>query len=358
MKFGRLNYPHLEPAPQWWRVSPEAIGEEMAGIRRGRVDVIARTPLNHPVYRVVYHDEPAEEKRQSNWSSASYSTNCRAYQTRCGMKQTVCLLAGIHGAEPEGVAGCLNVISLLERGCDLRGQENPELLNLLRAYRLVILPCVNMDGRAVSPDHLRGCSFEEFRNASQGSWADGSLIGWLGSKEYFPLPLERVRFPGGYPNSEGYNIMHDASPGNLRTAEAKGVLETVEAYEVDFLLNLHSGSEIPMVCAPGNLNYPENIRRGRRICRECHTALMTAGLRPSVSELPAEASNALTLNTLITLASGALALTVELPARGPATFDERLEAQYVILKTALADGLRTPFADRERLIHCCSRELD
>ena len=89
MKFERLNYPHLEPAPQWWRVSPEAIGEEMAGIHRGRVDVIARTPLNYPVYRVVYHDEPAEEKRQSNWSSASYSTNCRAYQTRRGMKQTV-----------------------------------------------------------------------------------------------------------------------------------------------------------------------------------------------------------------------------------------------------------------------------
>ena len=274
------------------------------------------------------------------------------------MTQTVCLLAGIHGAEPEGVAGVLNVISLLERGCDLRGREEPELLDLLRAYRLVILPCVNMDGRAISPDHLRGCSFEEFRDASQGSWADGSLIGWLGSKEYFPLPLDRVRFPGGYPNSEGYNIMHDASPGNLRTAEAKGVLETVEAYEVDFLLNLHSGSEVPMVCVPGNLNYPENIRRGRRICQACHTALAEAGLRPSASGLPAEASNALTLNTLITLASGALALTVELPARGPATFDERLDAQYVILKTALADGLRTPFADRERLIRCCGRELD
>ena len=71
MRFERLNYPHLEPAPSWWRVSPEAIREEVTGIRQGQVDVAARTPLGYPVYRVVYHNDPAAEPRLSNWSSAS-----------------------------------------------------------------------------------------------------------------------------------------------------------------------------------------------------------------------------------------------------------------------------------------------
>ena len=59
------------------------------------------------------------------------------------------------------------------------------------------------------------------------SWSgyhkDGSLIGWRGSKEYFPLPIDRVSFPGGYPNADGVNIMHDATPGDIRSEEAKGI---------------------------------------------------------------------------------------------------------------------------------------
>jgi len=31
---------------------------------------------------------------------------------------------------------------------------------------------------------------------------------WRGSKEYFPLPLAKVSYPGGYPNADGFNIMH------------------------------------------------------------------------------------------------------------------------------------------------------
>lgn len=104
--------------------------------------------------------------------------------------------AGIHGAEAESVAFAVNLIELLEHGADLLGRSHERLVSLLGHYRLIVLPCVNMDGRSISPDHLRGVPYETFRRVSQGCWLDGSLIGWRGSKEFFPLPLDRVAHPG------------------------------------------------------------------------------------------------------------------------------------------------------------------
>ena len=134
---------------------------------------------------------------------------------------------GVPPAETESVAGAVNMLSLLETGRDLKGNPRPHLLDLMSRYRVVILPCVNMDGRAVSPDHLRGADLDQFRRASQGYWTDGTEIGYPACKEYAPLPLERVGHPGGYPNADGYNIQHDCCPGDLRTPEARGVLKLV-----------------------------------------------------------------------------------------------------------------------------------
>ena len=129
--------------------------------------------------------------------------------------QTIMFIAGAHGSEPENVAAAVNIISLLDTGKDLRGQEDSEFLALAANYRFIIMPCINMDGRLISPDHFRGQPFEVFRAASQGRWKDGSLVGWKGSKEWFPLPLDKVSHPGGYPNSQGYNIQHDVNPADM-----------------------------------------------------------------------------------------------------------------------------------------------
>ena len=220
MQFERYEIVTLEPRPKWWTVRVEEIERLCAGIKKGAVKTIATTPGGYPVQAVYYNCEPLSDPGV-NWSAAASSSTPEKFKSTPAEMQTVVFCAGIHGAEPEGVAALLNVICLMEYGVDLRGKTNDKLLALLNRYRLIILPCVNLDGRAICPDHLRKAKYEQFRKASQGAWKNGDFINWMESKEYFPLPLDKVEFPGGYPNGDGYNIMHDCA--NVRTAEAMAI---------------------------------------------------------------------------------------------------------------------------------------
>lgn len=354
-RFEPIKITGLEPRPDFWKVRPAEILELCQKLTRGRAEIIAHTPSGFPVYAVFYGDF-SESAPQTNWSAGSSSSTWRSYYQRVGKAQTVLFCAGIHGAEAESVAAAVNLIQMLETGKDFRGKRDSELLELVGRYRLIIIPCLNMDGRSISPDHLRKTSYEDFRRASQGTWTDGSLVGWRGSKEYFPLPLAKVSYPGGYPNADGFNIMHDATPGHIRTAEARGFLQLVERWNVDLVLNGHSCEYSPSVLDPSSINYPSYIERGRRCARLVNEALCAAKLRDKV---PAEKkpANTFNLNTMATLASGALALTLECcvsanyPPQKPCdyTFEEMMEPNFIMLKRLLADGLKEPFADRAAL---------
>ena len=293
---------------------------------------------------VHYRDEefPLPSNR---WPAAASSSDPDSFKTSGYDPQCVMLIAGVHGAEPEGVVTVLNLIHLLETGRDLRGCPHPRLLGLLKQYRLVMVPCCNPDGRRISPDHMEGVPDEEFHRISQGVWHDGSTITWAQSKEYFPLPLDRVAFPGGYPNRDGYNIMHDCTPGKLCTREAEAVLSLVERCQPDLFLNLHSQERESLLCRPGTFNYAGNIRRGNQLAAEVYRALVKAGI-PALE--PKGSSQALNLNTAAVMLSGTQALTYE-SSTCIGTFDQRLEAHYIMLETVLASGLKKPFAPRNEL---------
>ena len=354
-RFAPLRFDDLEPRPDWWRVRPEEIADLCSSVRRGRAEKIADSSLGYPVCAVIYNDYE-DAPPQTNWSAGSASGKPACYAPE-GKPQTVLFCAGIHGAEAESVAAMVNLIRMFETGADFRGKSDPELMELASHYRLVIVPCVNMDGRAISPDHLRRASLDQFNLASQGLWADGSVISWLGSKEHFPLPLDRVQFPGGYPNAEGFNIMHDACAGNLRTAEAAGLLKFVERYRVDCALNGHSCSYPPSVLAPSLLNYEPHIRRGTELACAVNRQYFEAGLRPNPAAVEPKQFS-LNLNTQMALASGALALTLECNVssfyRGELaciqTFDEMIEPNYILLKETLKSGLEAPLSDRAQLL--------
>ena len=354
-RFEPIEIKGLQSRPEFWKVRPAEILDLCRKLTRGRSEIIATTPSGFPVYAVFY-GEFSEGAPQTNWSAGSSSSTWRSYYQRVGKEQTVLFCAGIHGAEAESVAAIVNLIQMLETGKDFRGKCDAELLELVGRYRLILIPCLNMDGRSLSPDHLRKTSYEDFRRASQGTWADGSLVGWRGSKECFPLPLAKVSYPGGYPNADGFNIMHDATPGHIRTAEARGFLQLVERWNVDLVLNGHSCEYSPSVLDPSAINYPRYIERGRRCARLVNEALCAAKLRDRV---PADkkTANTFNLNTMATLASGALALTLECcvsadyPPQKPCdyTFEEMMEPNFIMLKILLADGLKEPFADRAAL---------
>jgi len=273
--------------------------------------------------------------------------------------QTFLFVAGIHGAEAECVAGAVNLVQMLETGRDFRGKTVPGLLDAVSRYRFIVVPCLNMDGRAISPDHLRGLDWETFRAASQGSWKGGELIGWRGSKCWFPLPLEKVDYPGGYPNADGFNIMHDACPRHIRTAEARALLQLAERWRVDAVLNGHSYEFAPSILPPGGIDRKEKIERALDIRLRVNRRLHALGLQPR--ELPRGEARDTTynLNTVLALASGALCLTLESsvsydrPDKAPKskpsrayTFEELMEPTLVALEEILKDGLGKPFLVR------------
>ena len=352
--FKPMLIPGLAERPDFWRVRTGEIVEGCESVKKGRAEVIARTPLGYPVYAVFYGDF-SEPPPQSNWSAGSASTSWTSYYGAREHKQTLLFVAGIHGAEPESGAGALNLIRMLETGKDYRGKADPELVELIAQYRLIIVPCVNMDGRALSPDHLRNVDHHTFRIASQGAWLDGSEVGWRGSKAWFPLPLDRVSYPGGYPNSEGYNIMHDCAPGDIRSAEARALLKLAARWRVDAVLNGHSYEYAPSVINPTCIDTPANIARTCALAKRANAALCAAGLREMPGGEP-QARNSINLNTLFALASGAAAITLECSVsydrpkdpRRTYTFDELMEPVFVTLKTMMKDGLETPLADRSK----------
>ncbi len=356
-RFKPIEVAGLEPRPGFWKVRPTEIMELCAGATKcSRKEVVAHTPLGYPLYALFYGDFN-DAPPQTNWSAGASSTTWKNYMGNPPPeKQTFMFVAGIHGAEPESVAGAANLIKMLETGRDFRGKSDPELVGLVSKYRFIVVPCVNMDGRAISPDHLRGADWKTFRAVSQGTWKDGSLVGWRGSKSWFPLPLDKVSHPGGYPNADGYNIMHDASPGDIRTAEGRALLQLAARWRVDAILNGHSCECAPSIIAPSVVDLPEKTARAIAISSRINTALFAAGLtpkKPSGNCVPARTFN---INTAFALASGALALTLECsvsldrpvnpPESWPSrtyTFDELMEPVFISLREYLRDGLEKPF---------------
>ena len=359
-RFKPIEIADLEPRPGFWKVRlQEIIDICERATKCSRKEVIARTPLGYPVYALFYGDFN-DAPPQTNWSAGSSSTTWKNYMGNPPpAKQTFLLLTGVHGAEPECVAGAMNLIHELETGRDFRGVAHKELVDLVSKYRLIVVPCANMDGRAISPDHLRGAGWRDFRTASQGAWKDGSLVGWRGSKSWFPLPIDRVSYPGGYPNADGYNIMHDATPGDIRTAEARALLKLAARWRVDAVLNGHSYEYAPSAIVPSAIDIPAKAARANAISDRINAAIHAAGLTPTPQRTNRAMGERIDLNTVLALASGALALTLECsvsfdkPLKSPDkkptrtySFDELMEPLFIALREYLADGLDRPFLVR------------
>ena len=120
-------------------------------------------------YRLVliFYGDFNEAPPQTNFSAGNSSSAIKAYLGEMDHPQTVLFSGGVHGSEPESVVAALNMIQLLETGRDFRGKEDPEFLELAAQYRLIIAPCINMDGRSICPEHFRGQPYEVFRGCSQ-----------------------------------------------------------------------------------------------------------------------------------------------------------------------------------------------
>jgi hypothetical protein len=343
-RFSRCEVAGLAERPAWWQVRCDEIEAGIKKVRKGKVEEIAKSALGMPVWAVSYGYERAKAGT-GTWAIGSNSRNMASYRTSESGPQVVMLVCGVHGAEAEAVAGAMNLLSLLETGADLRGKARPGMLELLKEYRLIILPCVNMDGRSVSPDHLRGASDQDFVRASQGEWLDGTLVGYPACKEYAPLPLDKVKHPGGYPNGEGYNIMHDCAPADIRTAEARGLLKLVAEEQADLVLHMHSHQAGGLTLGAPLMAYPLHAERSNIYKSRVHDALAAANLRPA-TPYALDQRTGVNLVSACAQASGGLSIVFEQSAMAAWTFDEMLETFYVSVETFLQWGHKEPFSPR------------
>jgi hypothetical protein len=322
--------------PDFWITEVDAVARFLRqNVKKGRVEEIGRTAGGRPMLAACY-GTPRSGKGTSTFSGSLGFRDVRAYLGPDYARKVFVGLGAVHGGEFEGIVGVVNLIAVMETGRDLRGREWPELTATARRLdRLVLIPIVNVDGRARIPLRMEPFAgtdnrFHQYFNT--GVWKDGKPIGWPTIKEFIPLDFARTQFPGGYPNDAGVNLQHDDFLG-ARQPETQALLDLLAREKPDLLFNMHTG-------APPK-NYYMRVHRPaiewqlqpvfERIYRKVHTALAEAGLQETKdltieTALPRPDPGSMNLETALNLHCGVLPVLIEAPSHSFAGFNRKGEA--------------------------------
>lgn len=227
--------------PTYWKSNLAHIDQTISSIKRGQVEVIARSAGGKEIYGVFYGEKQAFT-RKANFNSACGARDVSVYAKKSKQsKPVIVIVGGVHGGELEGVAAILNWIHMIETGADYRGKQSEFLTQYLDRFRLVLIPCMNPDGRARIPfDTLVGMSLPDLRYYVQGTWKDGSLCGWPSCKTVHPIK-DDVSHLGGYFNDDGVNLMHDNFFMPL-AEETKQLMQLIDEEAADATILLHGGA--------------------------------------------------------------------------------------------------------------------
>ncbi len=294
-------------------------------VKRGSVDVIGRTAGKREM-RAVSYGVPRQGRGTTTFSGSLGFRDVRAFLGADYSKRVYMAMAGVHGGEWEPVAGMVNLISVLETGKDLRGKSWPGITEAAaKLDRIILIPIVNLDGRARIPLRMladRGGEFFVQEYLNTGGRPDGKLIGWPQVKEFIPLDFSKTQFPGGYPNDAGVNIQHDDFFSARRQPETQALLDLTSRERPDMILNMHTGANFLDPLRP--FIEPSLIPVWEQYYRRVRGRLAKAGLQqssdPSVAGDPSKSGlNPFNLDTALNLNCGALAFVIESPAHSFST---------------------------------------
>jgi hypothetical protein len=314
---------YLEEAPgipDFWLASVNEIERHLAtGVKKGRVVTLGRSAGGRPV-RAVHYGQPRAGRGATTFSGSLGFGDPKAYRGPDHGKRVYLALCGVHGGEFEGMAGAVNLLSVLETGADLRGKPWPAIAAAAeRIHRILVIPILNPDGRARVPLRMikhRGRDETVHEYFNTGGKKDGSIIGWPQCKEFIPLDFRSVQFPGGYPNDAGVNLMHDDFFG-ARQPETGALLRLCAEERPDLILNMHTGASWMHPLRP--FSEPALTPVFESLYRDIMTALTRAGLAATDdiarhSDPSRERMSPYNLDTVLNLHCGALSVVVESPA--------------------------------------------
>lgn len=247
--------------PDYYPTSLDAIEKMMAKFKQGEVKEIGRSAGGRPLWAIAYgQKEPIVHT--ANLSSALAAGKPEAFfgeQKR--NKQVMLITSAIHGAEMESIAGVLNLLNVLETGMDLKEQAWPGLKTTADRLRLVVVLCLNPDGRGRIPvDDPTVWTEDEQEKYRHGLYPDGSTIGWPACKVPHPRDPVQHSFLGGYFNDAGVNPLHGVFLSPEIAPETHAALALALEETPDCVLDLHSCGVGPFFIV-GDAALPEIYNR-------------------------------------------------------------------------------------------------
>jgi len=309
-----------EPIPAFWITSFDDVGRFLSEkVHKGTGQVYG-TSAGKRRMRAVFYGQPRQAKGTTTFSGSLGFGDVRAYIGPDYKRKVYLVMGAVHGGEFEGIAGAVNLLSVLESGKDLRGREWPLITAAAAALdRIIVIPITNVDGRARIPLRMMpylgsGDTVHEYFNT--GAKPDGTIIGWPECKEFIPLDFSKTQFPGGYPNDAGVNIQHDDFFGAPQP-ETRALLSLTSRERPDLILNMHTGATFLQPLRP----FGEAVLTPafEDFYRRVVTGVTVAGLRrtddPVVEADPTRwRPSVFNLDSALNLHCGALSVTVESPA--------------------------------------------
>lgn len=317
-------------------------------IKAGKVKRIGRSAGGRPIYSISYGKKRAI-KRTANYASAMQSRHPDAFFGRTGGRtKSIVMIAGVHGAEVEGMMGLINLTNILETGFDLAGNRHKTISNAAKGLRIVLVPLANPDGRERLPiDDLVGHPVKDIPRYGQGVWANGRIMKHPAMKRIHPMPPEKVKLLGGYFNDDGVNIQADCEFTNFMAKETKALLELTLEEVPEATANIHSCSLGPFVIyVKKSLPLPYDVRLAQ-VGEACHRKFLERKLRPANIYRHSTGDGTVTFDTLLHYLTGALPISCEGPhgtTDHPFTHEEILQVHltfHEVWLTMLAEeGLR------------------
>jgi hypothetical protein len=309
-----------ENIPSYWISSYDDVTNFLLkNVHKGMVEVIGTSAGGRPI-RAVFYGKQRQGKGTTTFSGSLGFGDVRAYRGDDHDKTVYMSMAAVHGGEFEGIVGMVNLISIIETGKDLRGQEWPGITAVVsKLDRLILIPIVNVDGRVRIPlrmELFRDTDFTVAEYLNTGGNADGKITGWPQIKEFIPMDFSKPGFPGGYPNDAGVNIQHDNFFGK-RQPETQALFDLTEREKPDLILNLHTGAVYMRMDRP--LGEPALYPAFDTLFKYVHSELGLHGLQyskdPRIAGDPALATTGVyNIDGALNFHCGALSVVVESPS--------------------------------------------
>lgn len=345
-------------APTFWKALPKDGMPFVWSLASAQLRTIGRSSGGREIVAVEYGEREPVDALCDNLHSAIASKidppdptdifPSFFYGARRRARPVLALQGALHGSELTGTVAMLNLCQVIETGADLRGKSWPDLREVARATRLVMIPWLNIDGASRAPwGYFVGMPPKASALISHGVGKEGMVVSYPEAKRYFPVPPERVHFLGTYYNDAGYNLQYDTFT-LVRQPETQAWMAYYLAERPDGVLIWHCNAG-SMIGPPSYYLPPGHQLQEARIAGAVRARLVRDGYavgRLSRAQLPGMGKPYLEQVAAVYHVCGAMPVMCELPEGSCAPFsaEDMLDIGLITIEETLrfahTDGLR------------------